>query len=122
MLLAYAVLSGFIWVTLQIRLAFNPSGIGLQSAPPGDAETWAWSSGWLAYGLILMVLGPVRASRFLRALALGVIALVCAKVFGFDMAALTGLWRVLSFLGLGLGLIGLGALHRRLLRPEVEAG
>jgi uncharacterized membrane protein len=29
------------------------------------------------------------------------------------MAQLTGLWRVLSFLGLGLVLIGLGSLHRR---------
>jgi uncharacterized membrane protein len=29
------------------------------------------------------------------------------------MAGLTGLWRVLSFLGLGLVLIGVGTLYRR---------
>ncbi|HKM62167.1 MAG TPA: DUF2339 domain-containing protein [Acidisphaera sp.] len=51
----------------------------------------------------------------LRTIALGVIALVCAKVFFVDMGELTGLWRVLSFLGLGLALIGLGAVHRQFL-------
>ena len=33
------------------------------------------------------------------------------------MADLTGLWRVLSFLGLGLALIGLGVVHRRFVLP-----
>jgi uncharacterized membrane protein len=39
------------------------------------------------------------------------------KVFLIDMADLTGLWRVVSFLGLGLALIGLGAAHRRFVLP-----
>jgi len=38
-------------------------------------------------------------------------------VFLIDMAGLVGLWRVLSFLGLGLVLIGLGAAYRRLVVP-----
>jgi uncharacterized membrane protein len=53
----------------------------------------------------------------LRPIALGIIGLVCGKVFLVDMANLTGLWRVLSFLGLGLALIGLGAVYRRLVLP-----
>ncbi len=44
---------------------------------------------------------------------LGVIALTTLKVFLVDMDALVGLWRVLSFLGLGLALIALGAIYRR---------
>jgi uncharacterized membrane protein len=54
-------------------------------------------------------------------IALVGIALVCGKVFLFDMAQLTGLLRVLSFLGLGLTLIGLGALHRRLVLNREQA-
>ena len=46
-------------------------------------------------------------------------ALVTAKVFLVDMGGLTGLWRVLSFLGLGLTLIGLGSLYGRV---RVQAG
>ncbi len=45
------------------------------------------------------------------------VGLVCLKVFLVDMADLTGLWRVLSFLGLGLALIGLGVVHRRFVLP-----
>ena len=41
------------------------------------------------------------------------IGLVAGKAFLLDMAELGGLWRVLSFLGLGLTLIGLGAVFRR---------
>ena len=42
-----------------------------------------------------------------------VIGLTAAKVFLVDMSGLVGLWRVLSFLGLGLALISLGAVYRR---------
>jgi len=37
------------------------------------------------------------------------------------MAGLSGLWRVLSFLGLGLSLIGLGAFYRRFVVPDAVA-
>ncbi len=43
-----------------------------------------------------------------------IIALTTAKVFIIDMSGIEGLWRVLSFLGLGLALIGLGSAYRRL--------
>jgi uncharacterized membrane protein len=64
-----------------------------------------------------MVLGIHLGRRLPRLAALGVIGLVCAKVFLIDMAGLAGLWRVLSFLGLGLALIGLGAAYRRFVLP-----
>ena len=40
-----------------------------------------------------------------------------AKVFLFDMSELTGLYRALSFLGLGLCLIGIGYLYQRYVFP-----
>jgi uncharacterized membrane protein len=45
--------------------------------------------------------------------ALALVGLTAAKVFLVDMAGLEGLWRVLSFLGLGVALIGLSAIYRR---------
>jgi uncharacterized membrane protein len=113
----YAVIAGFAWVTLQIRQFFHPDGMSLLNASIEDAELWAWSGAWLAYGIGLMFLGIRGGDRLLRLTALGVVGLVCAKVFLIDMANLTGLWRVLSFLGLGLALIGLGAVHRRFVLP-----
>ena len=114
---AYAVVAGFAWITLQIRQCFHPEGMELLSVPVGDAELWAWSGGWLVYGIGLMVLGIRSGQRLARLAALGVIGLVCAKVFLIDMAGLAGLWRVLSFLGLGLALIGLGTAYRRFVLP-----
>jgi uncharacterized membrane protein len=44
---------------------------------------------------------------------------VVAKVFLSDMAELEGVYRALSFLGLGAALIGIGYAYRRL-RPLHE--
>jgi uncharacterized membrane protein len=37
------------------------------------------------------------------------------KVFIFDLAGITGLWRALSFIGLGIVLIGIGLAYQHLL-------
>jgi uncharacterized membrane protein len=114
---AYAVLAGFTWITLQVRQVFHPAAMGFPGMPVEAAELWLWSGAWLAYGIGLMVLGIRSGQRLLRLTALGVIGLVCGKVFAIDMSDLTGLWRVLSFLGLGLALIGLGVVYRRFVLP-----
>ena len=113
MLACYALLAGFAWITLEIRHLFHRDAIDFDTVPVVDAELWAWSAAWLAYGAVLMGVGVRTGNRRLRLAALGVIGLVVAKVFLVDMAGLVGLWRVLSFLGLGLALIALGAVYRR---------
>jgi uncharacterized membrane protein len=87
--------------------------VGFPGSPVEAAELWGWSGAWLLYGIGLMLQGIRSGQRLLRLTALGVIGLVCVKVFAIDMSGLTGLWRVLSFLGLGLALIGLGTVYRR---------
>ena len=46
-----------------------------------------------------------------------VVALTIGKVFLIDMAGLTGIFRALSFIGLGVVLVGIGWLYQRLLFP-----
>ena len=116
-LAGYAVLAGLVWLTLEVRHLFNAGPIGLPAVPVRDGELWAWSGAWLAYGVAVMAIGIRAKARQLRLTALGIVALAGAKVFLVDMAGLVGLWRVLSFLGLGLVLIGLGAVYRRLVAP-----
>ena len=110
-LAAYALVAGFAWLTLEIRHLFHLSG--MQHAPVTDAELWAWSGAWLAYGGALLVAGILGGSPARRRTGLAIIGLATAKVFLVDMGGLVGLWRVLSFLGLGLALIGLSAIYRR---------
>lgn len=117
LLAGYALVAGFAWLTLEVRHLFNPGPLGLQAAPVRDGELWAWSGAWLAYGVAVMAIGIMAGSRRLRLAALAIVALAGAKVFLVDMSGLVGLLRVLSFLGLGLVLIGLGAVYRRLVAP-----
>ena len=118
----YALVAGFAWITLQIRHWFHPNGMGVIMGPAvKDAELWAWSGAWLAYGIALMLLGIRAEERPIRLAALAVVGIVCLKVFLVDMSDLTGLWRVLSFLGLGLALIALGVVHRRFVLPVKQA-
>jgi uncharacterized membrane protein len=84
-----------------------------------DAELWAYSGAWIAMGAALMALGMRTGVRSLRLASLALVGLVTAKVFLIDMSGLDGLWRVLSFLGLGLALIGLGAFYRRFMAGEM---
>jgi uncharacterized membrane protein len=114
---AYGVVAGLAWITLQIRQFFHPDAMAWSVAPVEVAELWGWSGGWLVFGIGLMVQGIRTSHRLLRLTALGVVGLVCMKVFAIDMSGLTGLWRVLSFLGLGLALIGLGVVYRRFVLP-----
>ena len=116
---AYTMLAGFIWVTLEIRHIAHPGAMGLSEVPVLQWELWAWSGAWMAIAVGLMVAGLLGDVRAMRVAATAVMAIVVVKVFLVDMAGLTGLWRVLSFLGLGLTLIGLGRLYGRLGRRAV---
>ena len=46
------------------------------------------------------------------------VCLVVAKVFLIDMSDLTGIYQSLSFIGLGIVLLGVGWLYQRLLFPR----
>jgi uncharacterized membrane protein len=117
-LACYALFAVFAWITLEIRHLFHPEDMALNEEAILDPELWAWSGAWMAYGLALMAGGVVSGRKPLRLAALSLIALAGAKVFLIDMGGLVGLWRVLSFLGLGLTLIGLGAVYRRFVAQQ----
>jgi uncharacterized membrane protein len=112
-LAGYAILAGFTWISLEVRRLFQPEAMLLDLAPPAGAELWVYTVAWLAYGGALMVLGLRLGASSLRLTALGVMALTVLKAVLVDAEELAGLWRVLSFLGLGLALIALGWVYRR---------
>lgn len=115
----YTLAAAFAWVTLEVRRAFHPGDIGWGRI--GEAEMYAYSGAWLLLGALLLATGIRTARKEVRLAALAVIALTTFKVFLVDMDALVGLWRVLSFLGLGLALIALGAIYRRFVMVKPPA-
>ncbi len=82
----------------------------------GDAELYAYSAVWLAFGSRLArALAPISAAARCRLASAALVALAVLKVFLIDMAGLTGLWRALSFIGLGLVLLVVGRIYQRVL-------
>ncbi len=56
-------------------------------------------------GFASLVAGLAREVKLLRLAGLGLLALAVGKVFIVDLAALESIWRVASFLALGLLLL-----------------
>lgn len=106
----------FINVTLEVRHHFQ--GPILSNGSVSDAEWYAYSAAWLCLSGVLLALGIRGRSATLRYGSLGVLVVTVGKVFLFDMAALTGLYRAASFAGLGLCLIGVGYLYQRFVFNE----
>jgi uncharacterized membrane protein len=109
---AAASLLAFVYVSLEVRHVFDP---GLERAGFGATglELYAYSIVWLLFGVGLLALGFMRGTPPLRHAGMALVCVVVAKVFLIDMAGLQGLLRVLSFLGLGAALVGLGYAYRR---------
>jgi len=80
----------------------------------------ALSAFWAALGFGSLVSGLVRDARPLRLAGLALLGLAVVKVFVVDLAALESIWRVASFLALGLLLLA-GAFAYQRMRKELQA-
>lgn len=104
------------YLSLEIRTLFH--GPILTAGAVTNAEQYTYSAVWLVFGVALLVAGVFTKSTALRAASALVIMLTVFKVFLFDMSGLTGIYRALSFLGLGAVLIGIGWFYQRLMFPK----
>ena len=100
-----------IWLTLETKRFFQGEVLSLW--PASDAEYYAYSVVWLLSAFVLLGLGMWLRTPWLRHGAIAILLLTICKVFLSDMAALGGLYRVASFLGLGLCLVGIGYVYQR---------
>jgi uncharacterized membrane protein len=87
----------------------------------GTAENTGYSAALLGLSLFWLWRGITAAKHDLRVAGLGLLTLVTFKVFLIDAAALDGVLRILSFLGLGLALIGIGWAYNRFLGRSAAA-
>lgn len=101
----------FAYVSLELKRAFQ--GPVLVVGYESTAEFYSYSVAWLFYALVLLGLGIYKLKSELRHASLVVLLITIVKVFVFDMEDLTGLYRVASFLGLGLSLVGIGYIYQR---------
>ncbi len=109
-LFALAMLVNYLNITVALLFRGEVSLRGI-----ADAELYAYSAVWLVFGIALLGAGAWLGSRTLRLASAAMVALAVLKVFLIDMAGLTGLWRALSFIGLGLVLLVVGRVYQRVL-------
>ncbi len=77
------------------------------------ARDFTYSALWMAYGAMLMVIGFVRRSAFVRWQALLLIAITIAKVFVYDVSELDRGYRIVSFIVLGALLLAISFVYQR---------
>jgi uncharacterized membrane protein len=120
---AGALVLALAYVTFEIRRLYH--GPILTRGATTGAEQYTYSIAWLAFGVALLGIGILFNSQRARLASAAVIALTILKAFLIDMSTLTGVYRALSFMCLGLVLVAIGWLYQRILfrseRPPAEA-
>jgi uncharacterized membrane protein len=104
---------------LMVRQGFH--GAILAGPSIEGAESYGYSLAGLMLSIALLLAGIRLPDKALRVAGLALLTATICKVFLVDAAALEGLLRILSFLGLGVALIGIGKLYATVLRAEAPA-
>ena len=109
----FALVLALSYLSLEIRRLYH--GPILTTGATSGAEQYTYSISWLAFGVVLLAVGVLFNSQRARLASAVVIALTIAKAFVVDMSTLTGVYRALSFMCLGLVLVAIGWLYQRIL-------
>nr|WP_255726455.1 DUF2339 domain-containing protein [Microvirga sp. ACRRW] len=103
------------YVALEIRRIFQGPHLGFFWRGFTQGEQWSYSIALLLIGIALLGFGILRDNRFARIASAVYLVLAVLKVFILDLSNLEGVMRALSFIGLGLVLIGIGLVYQRFL-------
>jgi uncharacterized membrane protein len=78
-----------------------------------DLQQLTLSGVWLFYSVLLMVAGIWRRLQGLRIMAIALFGITIVKIFAYDLSFLAGLYRIFSFIGLGVILLAMSYLYQR---------
>ncbi|MEH6515814.1 MAG: DUF2339 domain-containing protein [Halioglobus sp.] len=106
-----AAIGGLIFISIEIRHLWQ--GQLAIRWHTSDGELYTYSAVWLAIAFAAILYASRRQLDSLYRGGMALLIVVIAKLFLIDMAGLEGLWRVASFMGLGLSLLGLAFLYQR---------
>jgi uncharacterized membrane protein len=107
-------IGGLLAMVLTVLITVRQLSLGsiISGERMGSGENYLYSACLMALAILWLVRAMTGAAqkydRLLRISGLLLITVVTFKVFLIDAAALTGVLRILSFLGLGIALIAIG--------------
>ncbi|QSX32212.1 DUF2339 domain-containing protein [Shewanella avicenniae] len=114
--IAGALLS--VWWLLSLRQFWQPGSMALFVGTT-MAEWLSYSVTFIVAGCGFIFAGVRKQLPVLQKLGLVILGCAALKVFLSDIGHLDGVWRVVSFLGLGGALIGIGRLFQLLKRQQL---
>jgi len=108
---SFILLLAFTLLSLNVRQLFH--GTYLNGHETTNAEIYTYSVIWLLFGIVLLLFGTLKKDKMVRIASLAIMIFTVGKVFLYDASELEGLFRVFSFFGLGLSLLGLSWFYTR---------
>lgn len=79
------------------------------------------SLAWVTSGCVLLGAGLWRHQYLWRIQGMSILGLASARIFLFDLQSLAMVYRILSLVGLGVGLLGMALVYTRLKTPSPES-
>jgi len=105
-------LNVWFFVSLQIRDYWTDGSMMFARSDIASGEQYTYSLVWMLMAVAGFVLALFKQRKSIYKGSLYLLGVVIVKLFLVDMADLTGLLRVASFLGLGLSLLGMAFLYQ----------
>ncbi|MFZ1685294.1 MAG: DUF2339 domain-containing protein [Candidatus Zixiibacteriota bacterium] len=84
-----------------------------ERAQLANLQQLSLSGVWLVYSVVLMVFGIWKRRRPLRVMSIALFGVTILKIFIYDLSFLTTLYRIFSFIGLGLILLAVSYAYQR---------
>lgn len=106
-----AMCLGFVWCSFLVQDYFGARD--LIPRDPTSAQVYTYSVVWLLLAVVYQSVGLWRHQRIIHGGSLVLLLLTVGKVFLVDASELEGIFRVFSFLGLGVALIGIGFFYNK---------
>ncbi|MEP2979175.1 MAG: DUF2339 domain-containing protein [Lentilitoribacter sp.] len=118
--LGFTALLASFWINLTIRHFYH--GVEISYASITQSENYTYSIVWLLIGILVLYLGIRWREQLLRKISGLIILVVVLKAFLIDMSNLEGVLRAISFIGLGITLMGIGFVYQRALKGMFDNG
>ncbi len=113
-----SLLAAIAAVMVTVRQLVHGSDIATPPFTP--SETYLYSAGLLVLAIVWLARGIQTGNILLRIAGLLLLTVVTLKVFLFDANQLDGILRIISFLGLGIALIGIGWIYGKIMGRDVD--
>jgi hypothetical protein len=117
-MLFLGVFAVFLCITMEINDTFKATMLQL-GIPDNEVirlrnlQQLFISIAWLLLSCIFLWMGIWQKKQSVRILSIGVFGIAILKIFLFDLSFLTTLYRIFSFMGLGVILLGVSFIYQR---------